>query len=106
MNLLEDILTACTAKKKTPEDIIYVGARDGSYSCTWDQFQQIAEKIVYSNDSMRGYTAHDLIIIFADNSWLERCAYNDWGGDWWHYFQPLPVKQGKQLVAAATMKEY
>ena len=93
INLAQETRQAIASSYKKPEDIIFIGSvgiSEPSYACTWDEFLEIAN-YDYVPDGTVPAVAHDLIVAFADGSWLER------GGEdfteRWEFRGPLHLPQ-------------
>ena len=99
-NLLQetrDIIHFCG---KSPDDIKFIGSRDGVYSCTWTDFESLA-----NFDYDRGYgaqkVASDLVIVFKDSSYFSRHEYD--GSERWVYNKcPKRNKQTKTITRLLT----
>lgn len=93
-NLLKETKEVIEGSKHKAEDIVFIGSVVSGYSCTWEEFQVLAD---YKYDGGYGgqYVARDLVIIFSDGTHLERGEYD--GSEWWEYRETLkiPKKQKK-----------
>lgn len=78
---------------KTPEDIAFIGSRDGEYGCSWAQFEQLC--IAGNEHYYSGYggqtLATDLVIVFTDGTYLERAEYD--GSEGWQYITPITIPE-------------
>lgn len=81
-NLLSDTTTAINSTGHAPIDIAFIGSADGSYGCTWDEFQKLAD-FEYDSGYGSAEVPHDLIVIFSDGTHLSRGEYD--GSEWWDY---------------------
>ena len=86
MNLLSETLEDIKGSGHAPEDISFIGSKDGNYQCTWDEYKAISN-IDYDAESREQEVASDLIIIFSDVI-MSRHEYD--GSECW-YFQPVFV---------------
>jgi len=88
-NLLSETTAKLESIGKAPEDIVHIGNQ--VYSCTWDEFTQLAD---FDYDSGFGSTnvPADLVILFDDGSWLER------GMDWWRYVKAPSIPTNPQSI--------
>jgi len=84
-NLLRETVEAVESSKHTPEDIVYIGSRDG-YSCTWEEFVSLAD-VEYDSGFGGQEVASDLEVIFSDGGTLHRGEYD--GSEWWGYTPPF-----------------
>lgn len=100
-NLLTETQQDIEASGHTPDDIIFIGSEDQGYSCTWDEFKQLAN-VNYNSGFGAAEVATDLIIVFADGSKMWRDEYD--GSESWAYSTPfvMPSKKLpiKRLVGA------
>ena len=71
----KDYISALGYKK---EDIDWIGCRDFRIpiDCFWDSPPQM-----YDDGYGTEEVATDLVIVFKDNSWIERDSYD--GSEWW-----------------------
>jgi hypothetical protein len=80
MNLLQETENFLFDYEFRPEDIVFIGTYDGSYSCTWEEFKLLADQ-----NYNAGYGSQevlpDLVIVFKDNSWISRSEYD--GSEGW-----------------------
>ena len=86
-NLLKETEAEIKSRRKTPDDISWIGSRDGEYACTWAQFKEMAD-FEYDAGFGSQKVALDLVIVFTDNSWLSRREYD--GSEWW-CFNGVPI---------------
>ena len=80
-NLLAETLEVLSESDKAPEDVLWVGSRDGKRAMSWKTFAAIAD---FSYDSGFGgqEIASDLVVVGSD-WWLERGEYD--GSEWWEF---------------------
>ncbi len=88
-NLFEETLKQIFESNKTQSDIVWVGSEDGQLVITWNEFAKIAKTINYDSGFGCQVIAKDLVVLFKDDSWLERREYD--GSEWWEY-KRLPIK--------------
>ena len=88
MNLLEETIIAIKMYGHTIDDIIFIGSADGEYSCTWEEFAELANT-EYDDGFGEQRVATDLIIQFSDDGRLYRVEYD--GSEEWEYAGPLRV---------------
>lgn len=93
-NFLEETKQAINAVDKRP---VFIGSLNGEYGFTlWSDFEKLAD---FEYDSGYGgqHIAQDLVVIFADGSWLTRGEYD--GSEWWEYNAPPAIpKTFKQIT--------
>jgi hypothetical protein len=87
VNLLAETLADIARTRHTPDDVIYIGSRDG-YTCTWEEFTHLADR-EYDNGYGGQEVAADLEIHFRDGGWLERHEYD--GSEDWTYRAPFTI---------------
>lgn len=85
-NLLTETIEKMNLAQQRPEDIIFIGSRNGEYRCTWDEFRTLAD---HDYDDSYGDTevAEDLVVRFQNGGWLERWQYD--GSEGWTYRAPF-----------------
>jgi hypothetical protein len=71
----------------SPFDIVFIGSVDTGHSMTWEEFEVLSDE-TYDTGYGAQKVASDLVIVFKDNSWLERLEYD--GSEWWG-FRKCPV---------------
>jgi hypothetical protein len=95
INLLIETQLMLNRLQKTPDDVIFIGSQDGEFACTWEEFQLLANQ-EYDNGYGAQKVACDLIIVFNDNSYLDRSEYD--GSENWRYnFIPKPQTTTKPI---------
>ena len=101
MNLKDETLVKFNLYDLSPQDIIFIGSLESGYSCSWDEFLELAN-IEYDEDYGSAEIMSDLVIIFRDDSKLIRESYD--GSEWWayHAIPVLPINT-KPLT---TLREY
>lgn len=96
MTLLEETLTAIEESGHKIDDIIFIGSEKTGHSCTWQEFEKLAD-----NEYNGGYgapqVAQDLIIAFSDNSKMWRGEYD--GSEWWEYPTPFKMPNEKKSIS-------
>lgn len=98
MNLLAETIRDIQNSKHTPDDVIYIGSRDG-YACTWEQFVVLAD-VEYNAGFGGQEVASDLEIRFRDGSWLERYEYD--GAEDWVYRAPFELPTATKPITRLT----
>lgn len=81
INLLTETIDMLAAFSLTPEDVQWVGSRDGELGISWGEFAQIAN-VEYDNGYGSQQVASDLVVV-GDGWWLERHEYD--GSECWMY---------------------
>ena len=99
MNLWKEILSALKDKKKTWEDVRWVGTY--KFKISKDNFEMLAKKTDYDNGYGGQEVASDLLIV-GDGWYLERAEYD--GSEWWRFVsaikEPTRTRKVKTLVAS------
>lgn len=95
MNLLEETIDAIEESGHSPDDIIFIGSEESGHSCTWGEFQQLADR---EYDSGFGWqeVANDLIVVFSDGQKLWRGEYG--GSEWWNFSKPFKMPKQKKPI--------
>lgn len=100
-NFLEETKESITQSGHRPEQITFIGSRDGEYGFTfWSDFEKLAD---FDYDSSYGgqHIASDLVVVFDDGSYLERGEYD--GSEWWDYQKTPDVpKEFKKVIRLQT----
>ena len=87
-NLLKETLHMINVCDKKESDVSWVGSRDGVYVISWTEFKVIAD-LEYDSGFGGQEIVDDLVVVFEDNSWLERHEYD--GSEGWG-FKESPTK--------------
>lgn len=85
MNLLEETKEVIQWAKQTAESIVFIGSEDGSHSCTWAEFQVLAD-FEYDEYSGNMRIVTDLVVVFADGKRLWRT--DDGDSETWDFEAP------------------
>lgn len=90
---------------KTIKDIIFIGSLDSGYSCTWDEFQLLAN-FEYDSGFGKQEIAPDLVIVFNDYTYLYRFQYD--GQEDWRYIGKviLPLEQDRLQIKSLKIKRH
>jgi len=86
MNLLIETTEDIRESGHTPDDIVFIGSEYSGHSCTWDEFQLLAN-FEYDNGFGAQRIASDLIIVFKDGTSMWRYEYD--GSESWYYSKPF-----------------
>lgn len=81
-NLLKETIDIMTKNGKDSSNIAFIGSPDGKYEIGWEAFKRMADKS-YNNQTQKFKVCYDLVILFDDNSWLER--EHDTTLEFWRY---------------------
>ena len=94
INFLSETKEAIKKHGHTDQEIIFIGIEETGHSCTWEEFQTLADK-EYHEDFVEQKVHGDLIIVFSDGSRLYRFGYD--GQEEWGFLKPfvLPKKMHK-----------
>ena len=85
INLLEETKCDILQSGHTIANIKFIGSADGEYSCTWAEFEVLAN-IEYNAGYGGAEIASDLIIRFTDGRDMWRGEYD--GSEWWNFTTP------------------
>lgn len=103
MNLLKETKECIKKSGHTPDDIVFIGSKDGKYSMTWNEFNEVAN-VEYDDGYGGQEVASDLIVMFSDGIYMTRGEYD--GSEWWDYIKPLPFYGvGKPIKSLVTRPE-
>lgn len=86
MNLLEETKDDIKSSNHKLGDIVFIGSRKSGHSCTWKEFETLAD-IEYDNGYGGQEVATDLIIVFEDGVIMSRGEYD--GSEWWEWTEPF-----------------
>ena len=88
---MKKLLTETKAELRTegytPEDIVFIGSRDGEYACSWEEFERLADFNYYDGFGEQK-VADDLLIRMRDGAFFYRDEYD--GAEAWGFW-PVPV---------------
>ncbi len=95
MTLLKETLEDVKRSGRKIEDIIFIGSEASGHSCTWKEFEELADR-EYDSGYGGQEVASDLIISFSDGSKMWRGEYD--GSEWWEYSTPFKVPKDKKPI--------
>jgi hypothetical protein len=108
-NLLMETKAELRTEGYTPDDIVFIGSRDGHYACSWEEFEKLAD-FDYDNGFGGQEVADDLLIRMIDGSFFCREEYD--GSEWWNYWpvpkfeaNPRPITRLKTSSIAHALAE-
>lgn len=90
MNLLQETKTDIADSGHEPQDIIFIGSESSGRSCTWDEFQILANH-EYDSGFGAQEVAADLVIVFADGQKMWRNEYD--GSECWAFSKPFVMPE-------------
>jgi hypothetical protein len=90
-NLLEETQQKLENNGKTPNDVKWVGYKNGTKATSWEGFVKLAKDHNYDN-GYGGENIHLSLVVVGDDWWLGRQEYD--GSEWWEFFT-LPVLKEK-----------
>ena len=103
INLLIETKGAMLGSGHKVKDILFIGSEETGHSCTWEEFEQLAD-VEYDNGYGSAQVAQDLIIVFTDGVKMWRNEYD--GSEWWSLYGPFKMpkelKPIKRIVADRT----
>ena len=97
MNLLKETREAIKDSGHKTEDIIFIGSKQSGHSCSWAEFETLAD-IEYDDGYGGQEIAKDLIIAFKDGSTMWRGEYD--GSEWWEYPEPFSMPKEKHKITS------
>ena len=102
MNLLQETIKAMNDSGHAPEDVIFIGSEKSGHSCSWLEFQAIADAEYHAGYGVQE-VADDLIIVFDDGSRMWRHEYD--GSECWDYVAPFVApKETKKITRLIVPK--
>ena len=95
-NLLEETKKEMKEQGLSAENIVFIGSSDREYSCTWEEYKGLADK-VYDSGWGTAEVDESLIISFKGGVVMERMEYD--GSEWWSTYKPWtkPEVKGKEI---------
>ncbi len=94
-NFLEETVEAIKESGHTAEDIVFIGSLESGHSCSWNEFQVLANQ-EYNSGFGSAKVAQDLVIAFKDNTYMKRGEYD--GSEWWEFNPPLKIPEGRHPI--------
>ena len=88
MNLLTETIDFMDYCEKSTGDITFIGSYDGEYSCTFEEYEVLADFEYYDGFGAQN-VASDLVILFSDSSVMSRSEYD--GSECWELTTPVNV---------------
>ncbi|MET3997523.1 hypothetical protein BjapCC829_28645 [Bradyrhizobium barranii] len=95
MNLLTETVAAIQESGHSTDDIVFIGSEETGHSCTWEQFQILADK-EYDAGFGSQKVAEDLIIVFSDGAKMWRGEYD--GSEGWDFSAPFKAPAAIQPI--------
>lgn len=86
MNLLKETITSLGHYDLSPEDVLWIGIRDGSQTTNWKDFAIMADREY--DEGYGGVEILETLVVVGKDWWLERHEYD--GSEWWEY-KTLPT---------------
>ena len=93
-NFRDETLEALEDNGRMPEDITFIGTKDGKKSCTWLEFLELAD-FVYDN----GYGGNEItsqLVIEFNEGMMFRGEYD--GSEWWEFLHIPQYRTTTQLT--------
>ena len=95
MNLLEETREEIKNSGHETEDIIFIGSKQSGHSCSWSEFETLAD-IEYDDGVGGQEVAKDLIIAFKDGLTMWREERD--GSEWWEYPEIFSMPKEKHKI--------
>lgn len=102
INLLTETIDAIHAAGQTPQDIFFIGSPEAGHRCTWAEFEAMAD-FEYDEGYGLQNVARDLVIVFTDESRLERTNYD--GSENWVHVKPFAITDKVYPIKALVRSE-
>jgi hypothetical protein len=90
MNLLKETISELKKSGHSPTDIVFIGSEESGHTCTWEEFQVLADQ-EYDSGYGGQEVAMDLIIVFSDGSKMWRDEYD--GSESWAWKRPFKAPE-------------
>lgn len=100
INLLEETKSMMEEHGYSSADIVFIGCESTGHSCTWEQFEQLADKN-YDNGYGWQKVMGDLIIVMSDGSRMDRGEYG--GSEWWKLTKPFRMPESIREIESLFM---
>ncbi len=81
LNFLTETIGTLTSQNLGPNDVRWVGTRNGLFVVTWEEFAKFAD--VEYDDGFGGEEIPLELVVVGDDWWLERHEYD--GSEWWEF---------------------
>lgn len=94
-NLLKETEADIARSGHTPEDIVFIGSEESGHSCTWAEFEAMANR-EYDSGFGSPEVATDLTIVFKDGQKMWRAEYD--GSEWWEFSKPFVQPAEKKPI--------
>lgn len=106
MNFLNETLHKLKDLKLTSSDIEFIGSADGKYSCSWQEFEKMADQ-EYLPSYYCQEVAIDLIIRFKTGATLRRVSPKEYDGiERWEVAAPLDVNRSAKIKFIIRKRRY
>ena len=103
MNLLKETREDIAASGHNLDDIIFIGGEHSGYSCTWEEFEKLAD-FEYDDGFGAQEVATDLIIAFKDGSKMWREEYD--GSEHWSYSRPFRMPTSTHPIQSLHVRQH
>lgn len=102
MNLLKETLEDIKNSRHEIADIIFIGSQESGYSCTWPEFEKLADK-EYDDGFGAQEVASDLIIVFSDGMKMWRHEYD--GSESWAYYTNFKMPENVKPIRSLFVEK-
>ena len=103
MNLLQETREELRSNGYTPQDVAWVGSRNGKYVGTWEDFVRIANRR-YNPGYGSNQVSLELVVVLLDGAWLERHEYD--GSEWWEFKRTPEMQQQTHPITEVFVKTW
>lgn len=100
-NFLQETLDVMKHQFQSPETIKWIGSCCDPYGCTWKEFTKLAD-FTYDCNTSKFIIPHDFVIVFKDQSWIERVHDGKW--EHWTYHKTPDKKGAGQTYKIKTLQ--
>ena len=94
MNLLAETIHDINESGHEVADIKFIGSQYSGYQCTWEEYIKLADR-EYDSGFSGVKVASDLIIVFNDDIYMTRGAYD---GSEWEYNKPFKMPKDTKKI--------
>ena len=90
MNLKKETIKAINESEHSKGSVVFVGSSESDYGMSYEEFEKISD-FEYDNGYGAQEVPYDLIVLFDDNSYLERDEYD--GAECWRLAGKINYKR-------------
>ena len=103
INFLNETIAVIEKYEHSIDDILYIGSDANDFKTDWKTFSKYAN-FNYDNGYGGQNIADDLVVVFNDDTWLERVEYD--GAESWKYKKLPEIKSTGILKNKSILRYY